>query len=103
MLAERGATVVVHDAGVTLDGTGFDPHVADALFRGFENLTDSGQIDRCQKVVKGVVSIMALAQEELLAALCNLQPHTRTDQPRCTRVLEAQSDDTGGASRPDDH
>lgn len=30
-LAERGASVVVHDAGVTLDGTGFDPSVADAV------------------------------------------------------------------------
>lgn len=31
LLAARGATVVVHDAGVTLDGTGFDPHVADTI------------------------------------------------------------------------
>jgi len=30
LLAERGARVVVHDAGVTLDGAGFDPAVADA-------------------------------------------------------------------------
>lgn len=31
LLAERGASVVVHDAGVTLDGTGFDPSVADTI------------------------------------------------------------------------
>ncbi len=30
LLAARGASVVVHDAGVALDGTGFDPGVADA-------------------------------------------------------------------------
>jgi NAD(P)-dependent dehydrogenase (short-subunit alcohol dehydrogenase family) len=33
LLAERGAHVVVHDAGVTLDGSGFDPGVADAVVR----------------------------------------------------------------------
>ena len=31
LLAERGASVVVHDAGVALDGTGFDPNVANAV------------------------------------------------------------------------
>jgi len=34
LLAERGANVVVHDAGVALDGTGFDPGVADAVVQG---------------------------------------------------------------------
>lgn len=29
LLAERGAHVVVHDAGVTLEGQGFDKSVAD--------------------------------------------------------------------------
>lgn len=33
LLAERGACIVVHDAGVTLSGTGFDPGVADAVVR----------------------------------------------------------------------
>lgn len=33
LLAERGACIVVHDAGVTLSGTGFDPGVADAVAR----------------------------------------------------------------------
>jgi len=28
LLAERGARVVIHDAGVNKDGTGFDPNVA---------------------------------------------------------------------------
>ena len=33
LLAERGASVVVHDAGVALDGTGSDPSIADAIVR----------------------------------------------------------------------
>ena len=32
LLAERGARVVVHDAGVNKDGAGFDPNVADVAF-----------------------------------------------------------------------
>ena len=31
LLAARGARVVVHDAGVTLDGQGFDPAIADSV------------------------------------------------------------------------
>src|SRR5947207_7152028 len=31
LLAERGASVIIHDAGVALDGTGSDPSVADAV------------------------------------------------------------------------
>jgi NAD(P)-dependent dehydrogenase (short-subunit alcohol dehydrogenase family) len=31
LLSERGASVVVHDAGVSLEGSGSDPAVADAL------------------------------------------------------------------------
>jgi NAD(P)-dependent dehydrogenase (short-subunit alcohol dehydrogenase family) len=33
LLADRGAAVVVHDAGVASDGSGFDPAVADAVTR----------------------------------------------------------------------
>jgi NAD(P)-dependent dehydrogenase (short-subunit alcohol dehydrogenase family) len=33
LLAARGARVVVHDAGVTLDGLGFDPALADSVVR----------------------------------------------------------------------
>lgn len=33
LLARRGASVVVHDAGVAADGSGFDPAVADAVTR----------------------------------------------------------------------
>src|SRR5947209_14266537 len=31
LLTGRGASVVVHDAGVALDGTGFDPSIANAV------------------------------------------------------------------------
>ena len=33
LLAARGARVVVHDAGVTLGGQGFDPAIADSVVR----------------------------------------------------------------------
>src|SRR2546425_13362869 len=33
LLAGRGAAVVVHDAGVAADGSGFDPAVADTVAR----------------------------------------------------------------------
>lgn len=60
LLAERGARVVVHDAGVTLEGQGFDPNVADSVVNKitatggsaiacYENLeTRTG----CQRVVE---------------------------------------------------
>lgn len=47
-LAERGASVVVHDAGVAADGSGGDPSVAQAVadeiggYACFENLEDPG-------------------------------------------------------------
>ena len=37
LLSERGAHVVVHDAGVTLDGQGFDQSVADGVVRKITN------------------------------------------------------------------
>ena len=60
LLAERGARVVVHDAGVNKDGTGFDPNVAaDAVSR----IREAGGIafpsdvvldsrDNCQRLVE---------------------------------------------------
>ncbi len=41
LLAERGARVVIHDAGVTLDGSGFDPSVADAMV---QRITEKGGV-----------------------------------------------------------
>jgi NAD(P)-dependent dehydrogenase (short-subunit alcohol dehydrogenase family) len=59
LLAARGATVIVHDAGVAPDGTGADPSVADAVAReivarggaavaSYENLESA---DGCRRVV----------------------------------------------------
>ena len=50
LLAERGAGVVVHDAGVTLDGTGFDPRVADAVVR--EITTIGGKAVPCYENIE---------------------------------------------------
>jgi NAD(P)-dependent dehydrogenase (short-subunit alcohol dehydrogenase family) len=41
LLAERGARVVVYDAGVAIDGTDFDPGVADAVVR---EITTAGRV-----------------------------------------------------------
>jgi NAD(P)-dependent dehydrogenase (short-subunit alcohol dehydrogenase family) len=60
LLAARGGTVVVHDAGVAQDGSGFDPSVADAVVSEitaiggtaaacYENLEDAAA---CGRVVE---------------------------------------------------
>lgn len=36
LLAERGAQIVIHDAGVNKDGTGFDPNMAADAVRGIQ-------------------------------------------------------------------
>ena len=41
LLGSRRASVVVHDAGASLDGTGFDPGVADAVVR---EITTAGRV-----------------------------------------------------------
>jgi NAD(P)-dependent dehydrogenase (short-subunit alcohol dehydrogenase family) len=56
--AERGATVVVHDAGVALDGTGSDHAVAKAVadeidgIAAYEDLRDP---DACRALVEGTL------------------------------------------------
>lgn len=60
LLAERGARVVVHDAGVNKDGTGFDPNVAaDAASRireaggvAFPSNVILDSRDNCQSLVE---------------------------------------------------
>ncbi|HEY9910151.1 MAG TPA: SDR family NAD(P)-dependent oxidoreductase, partial [Thermosynechococcaceae cyanobacterium] len=60
LLAERGARVVVHDAGVNKDGTGFDPNVAaDAASRireaggvALSNNVILDSRDNCQSLVE---------------------------------------------------
>lgn len=46
LLAERGAFVVVHDAGVTLEGRGFDASVADSVVHAIEAHGDHVLADR---------------------------------------------------------
>lgn len=64
LLAERGASVVVHDAGVALDGTGSDPSVADAVVQEitaagrtavpcYENIESRAG---CQKLIETALS-----------------------------------------------
>ena len=63
LLAERGARVVVHDAGVTLDGQGFEPAVADGVvhkitraggmaFPCYENIETR---EGCQRVIESAL------------------------------------------------
>lgn len=47
LLARRGASVVVHDAGVAQDGRGFDPSVADGVVR--EILDQGGTAIACHE------------------------------------------------------
>src|SRR6266478_7129074 len=47
LLARRGAVVVVHDAGVAADGSGFDPAVADTVAR--EIMSRGGTAVACQE------------------------------------------------------
>jgi NAD(P)-dependent dehydrogenase (short-subunit alcohol dehydrogenase family) len=42
LLAERGARVVIHDAGVNKDGTGFNPKWRLMLQAGFEKQVELG-------------------------------------------------------------
>jgi NAD(P)-dependent dehydrogenase (short-subunit alcohol dehydrogenase family) len=63
LLASRGASVVVHDAGVTAEGDGFDPSVADDVVQQiladggtaaayYENLEDAAA---CRRVIQFAV------------------------------------------------
>ena len=47
LLAARGARVVVHDAGVAQDGTGFDPSVADGVAQ--QIVADGGTAAACHE------------------------------------------------------
>ncbi len=64
LLAKRGARVVVHDAGVALDGTGFDSGVADTVVR---EITTAGRVavpcyeniesrEGCQRLIEVALS-----------------------------------------------
>jgi|SRR5579875_439363 NAD(P)-dependent dehydrogenase (short-subunit alcohol dehydrogenase family) len=64
LLAARGASVIVHDAGVALDGAGFDPNIANAVVQEittaggkavpcYENIETS---DGCQRLIDTALS-----------------------------------------------
>jgi NAD(P)-dependent dehydrogenase (short-subunit alcohol dehydrogenase family) len=64
LLGERGATVVVHDAGVGVDGSGEDRSVADAVVAEIQNVggtaeaayEDLGDRAGCRALVDGVLA-----------------------------------------------
>ena len=64
LLAERQATVVVHDAGVAVDGSGGDPSIADAVVDEIRRAGGSaeaayeelGERAACRALVEGVLS-----------------------------------------------
>jgi NAD(P)-dependent dehydrogenase (short-subunit alcohol dehydrogenase family) len=85
LIADRGGTIVVHDAGVAQDGSGFDPSVADAVVAEinatgglaaacYENLEDA---DAGQRVIEFTVSrfgrIDALINNAGLVVFAGLQ------------------------------
>jgi NAD(P)-dependent dehydrogenase (short-subunit alcohol dehydrogenase family) len=56
--AARGATVVVHDAGVDADGSGGDPAVAEAVARGIGGVASVENLESeegCRRVVESAV------------------------------------------------
>jgi NAD(P)-dependent dehydrogenase (short-subunit alcohol dehydrogenase family) len=92
----RGAAVVVHDAGVAQDGSGFDPMVADEVVReittgggtaaaSYENLED---VAACKRVVQLAVSkfgrLDALIHNAGLVVFADLQ---ETDRPLWDRMV----------------
>ena len=57
-LAARGASVVVHDAGVEVDGSGGDPSVAEAVAReigGMASIENLESEEGCRRAVKAAV------------------------------------------------
>ena len=64
LLAERGATVIVHDAGVDVDGSGADPSVADAVVAEIRDgggtaeaaYEDLGERPSCRALVERVLT-----------------------------------------------
>jgi NAD(P)-dependent dehydrogenase (short-subunit alcohol dehydrogenase family) len=59
-LAARGASVVVHDAGVESDGSGFDPSLADAVVA--EILARGGKAAACYENLESDVGCLATVE-----------------------------------------
>ena len=99
LLAERGARVVVHDAGVALDGTGSDPEVADAVVReitaaggtavpSYENIESR---EGCQRLIETALS--RFGRLDILinnAGWVDRTPLEQIAPERLSRILDVQ-------------
>jgi NAD(P)-dependent dehydrogenase (short-subunit alcohol dehydrogenase family) len=98
LIAARGGKVIVHDAGVAQDGTGFDPSVADAVVAEidaaggiaaacYENLEDSGAGER---IIECAISrygrIDALVNNAGLVVFASLAETDRTIWDRIVAI-----------------
>lgn len=98
LIAARGGKVIVHDAGVAQDGTGFDPSVADAVVTEidaaggiaaacYENLEDSGAGER---IIECAISrygrIDALVNNAGLVVFASLAETDRTIWDRMVAI-----------------
>jgi NAD(P)-dependent dehydrogenase (short-subunit alcohol dehydrogenase family) len=98
LLAARGGAVVVHDAGVAQDGSGFDPSVADAAVSEitatggtaaacYENLADAAA---CERVVEFAVArfgrLDALVHNAGLVVFASLEETGPTLWDRMTAI-----------------
>jgi NAD(P)-dependent dehydrogenase (short-subunit alcohol dehydrogenase family) len=96
LLAERGASVVVHDAGVAADGIGFDPSVADTVVQAitkaggtaipcYENIASHA---RCRQLID--TAINQFGRIDILihnAGLLRFVPIEETDPQLFERMI----------------
>ena len=98
LIAARGGKVIVHDAGVAQDGTGFDPSVADAVVAEidaaggiaaacYENLEDSGAGERIiECAISRYGGIDALVNNAGLVVFASLAETDRTIWDRMVAI-----------------
>jgi len=100
LLAARGAAVVVHDAGVAPDGSGFDPSVADGVVRDivqcggtavaeYENLESA---EECRRLVEGAADRFGRIDALILnAGLVIFVPLEKMDGVTWARMMRSAS------------